>query len=118
MELVAYLLSAAGLTILIIWPTGGPGAFIREKILRAVLPKAAHGVLDCYICFSFWAALALAAPSRRVVSGPVAIRALRIAPDRFAARRPLSIIQDINCVLRPGYGRDQSECILNRKICR
>ncbi len=39
-----YLLSGVGLTVLIIWPEGGPGAFFREKVLRRVLP--AHGCGD------------------------------------------------------------------------
>jgi hypothetical protein len=62
MELIAYLLSSMGLTVLVIWPTGGPGAFARERLLRKILPRSAHGVLDCYICFSFWSALAVAVP--------------------------------------------------------
>ena len=44
MELIAYLLASVGLTVLIIWPEGGPGAFFREKVLRRVLP--AHGPGD------------------------------------------------------------------------
>ena len=60
--LVAYLLSAMGLTILVVWPKDGPGAFVREKVLRKILPKFSHGVLDCYICFSFWAGLLLSFP--------------------------------------------------------
>ena len=44
MELIAYLLASVGLTVLIIWPEGGPGAFFREKVFRRVLP--AHGCGD------------------------------------------------------------------------
>ena len=57
--LLAYLLSAIGLTILVVWPENGPGAFFREKILRKLLPVPLHGALDCYICFGFWAGLIL-----------------------------------------------------------
>ena len=57
--LLAYLLSAIGLTILVVWPENGPGAFFREKILRKLLPVPLHGALDCYICFAFWAGLIL-----------------------------------------------------------
>ncbi len=58
-SLLGYLFSAAGLTVLVVWPTDGPGALVREKILRSALPKRAHGVLDCYICFGFWSGLAM-----------------------------------------------------------
>ncbi len=61
-NLAAYLLSSVGLTVLVIWPEGGPAAFLREKILRRLLPKPVAGVLDCYICFSFWAGLLLSIP--------------------------------------------------------
>ena len=57
-----YLLSAMGLTVLIIWPEGGPGAFLREKVFRRVLPRSFAGVLDCYICSGFWAGLILSVP--------------------------------------------------------
>ncbi len=43
-DFTGYLLSAMGLTVLIIWPEGGPGAFFREKVFRRVLP--AHGCGD------------------------------------------------------------------------
>ena len=43
-DFTGYLLSAMGLTVLIIWPEGGPGAFLREKVFRRVLP--AHGCGD------------------------------------------------------------------------
>ena len=59
---LAYVLSAMGLAILVVWPEDGPGAFVREKLLRKLLPKPAHGVLDCYICFGFWTGLLLAIP--------------------------------------------------------
>ena len=60
--LVAYLLSAMGLTILVVWPEDGTGAYVREKVLQRVLPKSAHGVLDCYICLGFWAGVFLSVP--------------------------------------------------------
>lgn len=59
---IAYLLAAMGLTILVVWPADGPGALVRDKILRPMLPPAAKGVLDCYICLGFWAGEILAVP--------------------------------------------------------
>jgi hypothetical protein len=56
-HLIAYILSAMGLTILVVWPTAGPSAWGREHILRPLLPGKSKEVLDCYICFSFWAGL-------------------------------------------------------------
>jgi hypothetical protein len=52
--LVSYLLASTGLTILIVWPRDGPGAWVRERMLRRLLPEAARAVLDCYICMSVW----------------------------------------------------------------
>jgi len=57
--LVSFLLSSLGLTILIVWPQEGPGAWIRERVLRSVLPGKAKELLDCYICLGFWSGLAL-----------------------------------------------------------
>ena len=57
--LVSFLLSSLGLTILIVWPQEGPGAWLRERVLRRVLPGKAKEVLDCYICLGFWSGLAL-----------------------------------------------------------
>lgn len=59
---LAYALSAMGLTILVVWPENGPGSYVREHLLRRRLPKSAHGMLDCYICFSFWSGLILSVP--------------------------------------------------------
>lgn len=58
-NLPAYLLASMGLTILIVWPEGGPGAWVREKIMRPLLPKQVEGVLDCYVCMGFWCGLLL-----------------------------------------------------------
>lgn len=58
--LLAYLLAAMGLTVLVVWPASGPSAWMRDRILRRLLWPSARGVLDCYICLSPWAALALA----------------------------------------------------------
>lgn len=55
--LLAYLLSSMGLTILIVWPEDGPGSWVREKVLRPLIPKKMTGVLDCYICTGFWSGL-------------------------------------------------------------
>lgn len=60
--LLSYLLASMGLTILIVWPSKGPGFWLREGILRPTLKRlfvSFSGVLDCYICFGFWAGLAL-----------------------------------------------------------
>ena len=61
-HLLAYLLSSMGLTILIVWPTGGPGAWVRDRLLRPLLPGQAAEVLDCYICLGFWSGLGLSVP--------------------------------------------------------
>jgi hypothetical protein len=60
-HLLAYLLASMGLTILIVWPADGPTAWIREKILRRLIPKQVAGVLDCYVCMGFWSGLGLSA---------------------------------------------------------
>jgi hypothetical protein len=52
--LIAYLLASMGLTVLIVWPKSGPTAWIRERVLRRLLPTPASGALDCYVCASFW----------------------------------------------------------------
>lgn len=57
--LLIYLLSSMGLTVLIVWPEHGPSAWLRERVARPIMPSRAVEVLDCYICMSFWAALAL-----------------------------------------------------------
>lgn len=57
--LLSFLLSSMGLTILIVWPQSGPGAWVRELVLRRILPSKARGVLDCYVCLGFWTGLAL-----------------------------------------------------------
>ena len=48
-DYIAYLLSSLGLTVLLVWPQSGPGAWVRERVLRRLLPRRARGVLDCYI---------------------------------------------------------------------
>lgn len=60
-SLIGFLLSAMGATVLIVWPETGPTAWLREKVLRRVLPGRVGGVLDCYICMSFWMGLAFGA---------------------------------------------------------
>jgi hypothetical protein len=57
--LLSLLLSSMGLTVVIVWPQDGPGAWIRENVLRPALPGKAKETLDCYICTSFWAGLLL-----------------------------------------------------------
>jgi hypothetical protein len=58
---LSFVLASVGLTVLIVWPTNGPGALLREKVLRQLLPHRSRSVLDCYICFGFWTGLALGA---------------------------------------------------------
>lgn len=58
-DLLAYLLASMGLTVLVVWPQKGPGAWLRDKLLRSVLPASSTEVLDCYICCSFWCSLLL-----------------------------------------------------------
>jgi hypothetical protein len=48
-----------GATVLIVWPQAGPSAWLRDRVLRPLLPKAARDFLDCYICCGFWCGLAL-----------------------------------------------------------
>lgn len=56
---VCYLLSAVGLTVIVVWPEKGIAAWVRDRILRSLIPAAVVGVLDCFVCFSFWAGLLL-----------------------------------------------------------
>lgn len=56
---IGYLLASMGLTILIVWPEDGPGFWVREKLLRRLLPAKIAGVLDCYVCLGFWCGLIL-----------------------------------------------------------
>jgi hypothetical protein len=56
----AYILTSVGLTVLVVWPETGPLAWLREHVLRRILPESVSGMLDCYLCFGFWAALVLA----------------------------------------------------------
>jgi hypothetical protein len=53
-HLLAFLLTSVGLTVLLVWPEGGPAGWLREKVLRRLLPAKLTGVLDCYICCGFW----------------------------------------------------------------
>jgi hypothetical protein len=56
-HLIEYLLSVMGLTVLIVWPQDGPGAWVRDRALRPRMPGKIGEVLDCCICLSFWLAL-------------------------------------------------------------
>ena len=60
--LLGYVLSTMGLTILIVWPNGGPSGWMRDRIVRPLLPGKTKEVLDCYICLSFWSGLAMSVP--------------------------------------------------------
>jgi hypothetical protein len=66
--LLTFLLSSLGLTVLIVWPQDGPGAWVREQLLRKCLPGKAKEVLDCYVCTGFWSGLLLG-PAWRLMSG-------------------------------------------------
>ena len=55
--LLAYLLSAMGLTVLIVWPQTGSAVAARNA--SSALPARAQEVLDCYICCGFWTGLVL-----------------------------------------------------------
>lgn len=57
--LLGYLLASCGLTVLLIWPEGGPAGWLRERVLRRILPTKVAGVLDCYVCMGFWTGLLL-----------------------------------------------------------
>jgi hypothetical protein len=63
---IVFVLSAMGLTVLIVWPDKGPTAWLRDTIFRKLLPVKAQGVLDCYICLGFWIGLALEWPFWRI----------------------------------------------------
>lgn len=56
---LTFLLASVGLTVLIVWPETGPSAWLREKVLRKLLPGQAVKVLDCYVCLGFWVGAAL-----------------------------------------------------------
>ena len=58
--LISYVFSAFGLTVLLVWPSHGPSAWVRERLLRPVLGPRSGQVLDCYVCLSFWIGLACA----------------------------------------------------------
>jgi hypothetical protein len=51
-------LTGMGTCVLVVWPATGPVAWVRDSIFRKLIPSALVGVLDCYICFSFWSGLA------------------------------------------------------------
>ncbi len=57
--LLTFLLASMGLTVLIVWPEHGPVATFREATLRSALSASLAGVLDCYVCLSFWMGLLL-----------------------------------------------------------
>ena len=59
-DIASLVLASVGLTVLIVWPESGPSAWIRDRVLRRLLPAKTGDVLDCYICCGFWAGLILA----------------------------------------------------------
>ncbi len=61
-DLVTFLLSATGLTVLVVWPAHGPSAWVRDVVLRKVLPARVQGLLDCYVCCGFWSGAVLTWP--------------------------------------------------------
>lgn len=56
---LAFVLSAMGLTVLVVWPDKGLGAILRDRVLRPLLPGRTKGVLDCYVCLGFWSGAVL-----------------------------------------------------------
>ena len=70
--LLAYLLSAVGLGVLIVWPQTGPRAWMRERVFRKLLPGTCGNVLDCYICCGFWCGLILS-PASLPLSPPLVL---------------------------------------------
>jgi hypothetical protein len=60
-NLLSAIFTGMGLTILFVWPEHGPTAWIRDNVIRPTLPAACRGVLDCYVCFGFWAGLLVGA---------------------------------------------------------
>jgi hypothetical protein len=68
-DLATHILSAMGLTILVVWPDHGLIALLRDRVLRRLLPAGARGVLDCYICCGFWCALLLSPAWWRLCGG-------------------------------------------------
>ncbi len=58
-NLLAFLLTSVGLTVVIVWPQDGPGAWTREQVLRRLIPSPWEKLLDCYICLGFWIGLIL-----------------------------------------------------------
>lgn len=67
-DLLALLLTSVGLTVVIVWPEDGPAAYLRDRVIRVIIPRPARGVLDCYICLGFWVGLVLS-PAWWIVSG-------------------------------------------------
>lgn len=60
MDLLVVVTMVLGITILVVWPNYGPGAFIRELIRRVLKPVRMEGVLDCYLCLAPWVGLGVA----------------------------------------------------------
>ncbi len=58
-HLAVYLLAGVGLTVLVVWPDAGPAGWLRDTVFRSILPPRTRGVLDCYICLSFWVGVCL-----------------------------------------------------------
>ena len=62
-SLFALLLTAVGLTVLVVWPAAGPSAWLRDRVVRRTVPAPFREVLDCYICCGFWCGLLLSPPA-------------------------------------------------------
>lgn len=77
------LLSAMGLTVVIVWPQDGPGAFVREKVLRPLIPGKLKSALDCYICFGFWAGLVVSLPFWWFYQAPWTLAGCLMVPAVF-----------------------------------
>ena len=82
-DLLGYLLASMGLTIVIVWPESGPGAWAREKILRRLIPARFEKALDCYICMGFWCGLLLSALWWRLYHEPSIWAGCLMVPAAF-----------------------------------
>lgn len=57
MTLFSSLLIAVGLTVLIVAPSHGPVAKVRDEAAAALRLVRLDGLLSCYICLGFWVGL-------------------------------------------------------------
>ncbi len=86
-ELLVTVGSAMGLAVVLLGFSDGPGAWVRESIMRPLLSLIrGAGVLDCAACFSFWSGLLAGAAGWLAVGRPDLLLASLIAPLLFWLR--------------------------------